>query len=141
MFAHSAEQQQQQQRRYLIRVLNEVGAKMTTANFVVSLIATILISNFNSVASESLYADHVTMQLEYSNPDDLDDILRDVQTFAKTCSQLNDFTVQGETTTKRLFHPLPAYTLPTYLPPTYLPNLSTYLPDPLKQLIIVNLKL
>ena len=44
---------------------------------------------------ESMYTDHVTMQLEYSHPDDLAEILQEVKRVAKTCSLLDDYTVQG----------------------------------------------
>ena len=45
--------------------------------------------------SESIYSDHVTMQLEYSSPDDLAGILQDVKRVARTCSLLDDYSVQG----------------------------------------------
>ena len=48
-----------------------------------------------SIASDALYADYVTMQLEYSDPDDLEKILDDVKKFAKSCSQLDEFAVHG----------------------------------------------
>ena len=53
-------------------------------------------------ASESLYANYVTMQLEYSNPDDLEEIFEDVKKVAKTCSQLDEFAING----KNIFFPI-----------------------------------
>jgi hypothetical protein len=50
-----------------------------------------------TIASDALYADYVTMQLEYSDPDDLEKILDDVKKVAKSCSQLDEFAVHGKT--------------------------------------------
>ena len=47
-------------------------------------------------SSLHIFSDFVTMQVDYSNSDDLEEIWENIQRVAKTCSKLNEFAVEGK---------------------------------------------
>ena len=43
-----------------------------------------------------IFPDYVTIQVDYSSSDDLEEIWESIRGVAKTCSKLNEFAVEGK---------------------------------------------